>query len=104
MLIAQQGAAQNTDATWRVGDDHLSGVENMNPIEQVKNWAKDIVDLALVLIAFGVVVYIIFGPDQGWYFSTITQNLIGFINEIGSNSLAGIIALFVIVWCFAKRN
>lgn len=88
-----------------MGVDHLTGEErNMNPIQQVKDWAKDIVDLALVLIAFGVVVYIIFGPDQGWYFSTITQNLIAFINEIGSNSLAGIIALFVIIWCFAKRN
>ena len=76
----------------------------MNPIQTVKDWAKDIVDLALVLIAFGVVVYIIFGPEQGWYLSTITQNLIAFINEIGSNSLAGIIALFVIIWCFAKRN
>ena len=75
----------------------------MNPIQQVRDWAKDIVDLALILIAFGVVVYIIFGPESGWYFSSITTNLIGFINEIGSNSLAGIIALFVIIWCFARR-
>jgi hypothetical protein len=75
----------------------------MNPIQQVRDWAKDIVDLALILIAFGVVVYIIFGPESGWYFSAITTNLIGFINEIGSNSLAGIIALFVIIWCFARR-
>ncbi len=81
----------------------MPGDKKMNPIQQVRDWAKDIVDLALILIAFGVVVYIIFGPNEGWYFSTITQNLIGFINEIGSNSLAGIIALFVIIWCFAKR-
>ena len=53
----------------------------MNPIHQVRDWAKDIVDLALIAIAFGVVVYIIFGPESGWYFSTITKNLIGFINE-----------------------
>ena len=38
----------------------------MNPIQQVRDWAKDIVDLALILIAFGVVVYIIFGPNEGW--------------------------------------
>ena len=48
----------------------------MNPIHQVRDWAKDIVDLALIAIAFGVVVYIIFGPESGWYFSTITKNLI----------------------------
>ena len=45
----------------------------MNPIHQVRDWAKDIVDLALILIAFGVVVYIIFGPESGWYFSSSFQ-------------------------------
>ena len=76
----------------------------MSPIERVKNWAKEIVDLAVVLIAFGVVVSIIFGPDKGWYFSDITKNLILFINDLGSNSLAGIIALFVIIYAFSRRT
>jgi hypothetical protein len=76
----------------------------MSPIERVKSWAKEIVDLAVVLIAFGVVVSIIFGPDSGWYFSQITANLISFINDIGSNSLAGIIALFVIIYAFSRRT
>jgi H+/gluconate symporter-like permease len=76
----------------------------MSPIDRVKNWAKEIVDLAVVLIAFGVVVSIIFGPDNGWYFSDITKNLIQFINELGSNSLAGIIALFVIIYAFSRRS
>ena len=76
----------------------------MSPIDRVKNWAKEIVDLAVVLIAFGVVVSIIFGPDKGWYFSDITKNLIAFINDLGSNSLAGIIALFVIIYAFSRRS
>ena len=76
----------------------------MSPIERVKTWAKEIVDLAVVLIAFGVVVSIIFGPDNGWYFGQITNNLIAFINDIGSNSLAGIIALFVIIYAFSRRT
>lgn len=76
----------------------------MNPIERVKNWAKELVDLAVVLIAFGVVVSIIFGPENGWYFGKITNNLIMFINDIGNNSLAGIIALFVIIYAFTRRT
>ena len=76
----------------------------MSPIEKVKSWAKEIVDLAVVLIAFGVVVSIIFGADNGWYFSNITDNLIAFINDIGNNSLAGIIALFVIIYAFTRRG
>ena len=76
----------------------------MSPIEKVKSWAKEIVDLAVVLIAFGVVVSIIFGSENGWYFSKITDNLIAFINDIGNNSLAGIIALFIIIWAFSRRG
>lgn len=76
----------------------------MSPIERVKNWAKEIVDLAVVLIAFGVVVSIIFGSENGWYFGQITNNLITFINDLGSNSLAGIIALFVIIYAFSRRT
>ena len=76
----------------------------MSPIERVKNWAKEIVDLAVVLIAFGVVVSIIFGSENGWNFGKITDNLIVFINDLGNNSLAGIIALFVIIYAFSRRT
>lgn len=78
----------------------------MNPIQTIKGWAKDIVDLALVLIAFGVVVTIIFGHDaaNSFYFGEITDNLIAFITNLGNNSLAGILALMVIIYAFSKRN
>jgi H+/gluconate symporter-like permease len=76
----------------------------MSPIERVKTWAKEIVDLAIVLIAFGVVVSIIFGSENGWYFGQITENLVAFINDLGNNSLAGIIALFVIIYAFSRRT
>jgi len=78
----------------------------MNPIQTIKGWAKDIVDLALVLIAFGVVVSIIFGTsyEHSWYFGQITDNLIAFISDLGNNSLAGILALMVIIYAFSKRN
>ncbi len=77
----------------------------MNTIQTIKGWAKDIVDLALVLIAFGVVVSIIFGiGSDTWYFGQITDNLIAFVNQLGQNSLAGILALMVIIYAFAKRG
>ena len=57
--------------------------------------------LALLFIAVGVVVQIIFGPDVT-YFSGITNNLMGFIDELGKGGFVGLIALFVIVWVFTK--
>jgi hypothetical protein len=38
------------------------------------------------------------------FFSGVTENLMGFINSLGSNGVVGLIALFVIVWVFSKKN
>ncbi|GEM_PF-378012 len=73
----------------------------MNSINVVKGWIREFIDLALLFIAVGVVVQIIFGPDVE-YFSAITKNLMAFISELGTNGFVGLIALFVIVWVFTK--
>ncbi|MEE2908056.1 MAG: hypothetical protein VX527_09530 [Planctomycetota bacterium] len=73
----------------------------MNSINVVKGWIREFIDLALLFIAVGVVVQIIFGPDVT-YFSSITDNLMGFIAELGNGGFVGLIALFVIVWVFTK--
>ena len=55
----------------------------MNSINVVKGWIREFIDLALLFIAVGVVVQIIFGPDVE-YFSAITKNLMAFISELGT--------------------
>jgi len=56
-----------------------------------------------LLIALGVVLQVLFGM-QVEFFSTVTQNLMGLINQLGDNGLVGLIALAIIVWLFRKSE
>lgn len=75
----------------------------MDAMKTVKGWVREFIDVALLFIAVGVVCQIIFGSSVP-FFSGVTGNLMAFINDIGSNGLAGLIALFVIVWVFNKNK
>ncbi len=74
----------------------------MNSINVVKGWIREFVDLALLFIAVGVVVQIIFGETNATFFTDITSNLMNFIKQLGEGGFVGLIALFVIVWVFTK--
>ena len=75
----------------------------MDAMKTVKGWVREFVDVAMLFIAVGVVPQIIFGPKVP-FFNGVTENLMGFINSLGNNGVVGLIALFVIVWVFSKKN
>ncbi|MBG84231.1 MAG: hypothetical protein CMJ40_06755 [Phycisphaerae bacterium] len=100
MALDQMAFSASTDGCGR-HEHHRGDMDVMNSINVVKGWIREFIDLALLFIAVGVVVQIIFGPDVE-YFSTITKNLMAFISELGTNGFVGLIALFVIVWVFTK--
>jgi hypothetical protein len=76
---------------------------SMDAMKTVKGWVREFVDVAMLFIAVGVVAQIIFGPKVP-FFNGVTENLMGFINSLGNNGFVGLIALFVIVWVFSKKN
>mgnify|MGYP003340024448 CR=1 FL=1 len=75
----------------------------MDAMKTVKGWVREFVDVAMLFIAVGVVAQIIFGSNVP-FFSGVTNNLMEFIKELGSNGVVGLIALFVIVWVFSKNK
>ncbi len=77
---------------------------SMNAMATIKGWARELIDLSLLFIAVGVIVQIIFGKDDSWYFGGITERLMGFINELGQGGFVGLIALLVIIYVFSKRG
>jgi len=81
---------------------HRGDMDVMNSINVVKGWIREFVDLALLFIAVGVVVQIIFGETNATFFTDITSNLMNFIKQLGEGGFVGLIALFVIVWVFTK--
>jgi hypothetical protein len=73
----------------------------MESFKVVKGWIREFVDVAVLFVAVGVMVQILFGSNVP-FFNSVTTNLMNFITQLGSNGLVGLIALFVIVWVFQK--
>ena len=75
----------------------------MESFKVVKGWIREFVDVAVLFVAVGVMVQILFGSNVP-FFNSVTTNLMNFITQLGSNGLVGLIALFVIVWVFTKEK
>lgn len=76
----------------------------MRFMEVIKKWLGELTEVALLLVALGIVIQILFGESQAVPFvGAITKNLTALISDLGSNGLVGLIALGIIVYLFRKR-
>jgi len=55
-----------------------------------------------MLLAFAIVASLLVGSKLP-FFGGVVDNIVGLINQLGSQGLVGLIALGVILWLFAKR-
>ena len=77
----------------------------MRFMEAIKKWLGELTEIALLLIALGIVVQILFGGSQSVPFvGAITTNLTNLIQTLGDKGLVGLIALGVIIYLFRKRT
>jgi len=74
----------------------------MNYFVQVKKWIGEITEIAVMLMALGVAIEILFG-GQVPFLSGVVTNLTGMISTLGENGLVGLVALGVILFLFQKR-
>jgi hypothetical protein len=79
------------------------GGRTMNYFEQIKKWIGEITEIALLLIAFGIVVEILFGNTVP-FFGGIVTNLMGLLNTMGENGIVGLIALGFLVYLFQRKK
>lgn len=75
----------------------------MHYFEQVKKWLGEITEIAVLLIALGVVIEILFGSAVP-FFGGIVGNLTALVSSLGENGLVGVIALGIIVYLFNRRR
>ena len=78
----------------------------MRFLEEVKKWLAEIIEIALLLVALGVVVQILFAtPGETVPFvGGVVTNLTDLILSLGQNGLAGLIALTIILWLFHRKK
>ena len=75
----------------------------MRVLEETKKWLGEITEIALLLIALGIAVEILFGQTVP-FFGTVVTNLTALLNTLGENGLVGLIALSIILFLFYRKK
>ena len=75
----------------------------MRYLQEVKNWLGEITEIALLLVALGVVVEILFGQKVP-FFGGIVANLTTLLGTLGENGLVGLVALAIIMFLFYRKK
>jgi hypothetical protein len=75
----------------------------MKAIDTIKNWVGALTELGLMLLALAIVLAILVGSNLP-FFGAVTGNLMGWVKDLGSNGLVGLITLGIIFWLFSNRQ
>ena len=73
-------------------------------LTQLNDWIKVITQVALGLVALGIVVEIVFGKGK-LFGASVVGNLTEIVGDIGGeNGFVGLIAILIIIGIFLKRS
>jgi len=75
----------------------------MHFLEETKRWLGEITEIALLFIALGIAIEILFGPEV-LFFGEIVTNLTALLRSLGDAGLAGLIALGIILYLFHRKK
>tara|TARA_B100000029_G_C17071768_1_gene777131 strand:- start:352 stop:585 length:234 start_codon:yes stop_codon:yes gene_type:complete len=75
----------------------------MGGLSTVKSWIGALTSLGLALVALAIVASILVGTGNMWVFGDVVGNLVDLIASLGQSGLAGLIAVGIIIWLFAKN-
>ena len=74
----------------------------INLISKTKNYLNKFIELGVLLLAISVIAEILFGPNVPFFGSTVTQNLISLLNNLGDKGIAALIIIFAIIFVYRK--
>jgi hypothetical protein len=70
---------------------------------EIRKWLVEITEIALLLIALGVTVEILFGNSVP-FFGQVVINITNMVKDLGSNGLVGLVALGIILFLFYRKR
>ena len=71
-------------------------------ILKVKYYLNRFIEVGVLLLAASVLAEIIFGPDVAFFGSQVTKNLVGLLNNLGSQGIAALIIVFAVIFAYRK--
>lgn len=74
----------------------------MELMDKAKGWIVKITELGLLLVALGVVLQMLFGPNIA-FVGDVVGNLIKLVNALGSNGVVGLVAIAIILYLFNRK-
>lgn len=71
-------------------------------MDNVKNFLRSVMDLAMVVIPLSVVLGIIFGPAVPFIGADVIDNISALVRDLGGSGLVGIITLGILYALFRR--
>ena len=71
-------------------------------IIKIRSYLKQFIELGVLLLAVSVLAEILFGPNVPFFGSTVTNNLINLLNNLGDQGIAALIVVFALMFVYRK--
>tara|TARA_B100000929_G_scaffold285112_1_gene268284 strand:- start:1172 stop:1408 length:237 start_codon:yes stop_codon:yes gene_type:complete len=71
-------------------------------ISKTKDYLDKFLEVGVLLLAVAVIAEILFGPNVPFFGSTVTNNLINLLNNLGDQGIAALIVVFALMFVYRK--
>ena len=83
------------------GNNQMAG-ENI--VGKIKGWLTSIVEVVWSLLALGIVLQVLFGPNVMFLPVDVIGNITDLVVSLGGAGLAGLITVGIIYWIFTDNS
>jgi len=71
-------------------------------LDRIGSLVGQVTQLGLGLLTLAIVVSLLVGPANMAFFGDVVGNITALVKELGSNGLAGLVAVGVVLWLFNR--
>ena len=71
-------------------------------ISKTKDYLNKFLEVGVLLLAVSSIAEILFGPNVPFFGSTVTNNLINLLNNLGDQGIAALIVVFALMFVYRK--
>ena len=71
-------------------------------ISKTKDYLNKFLEVGVLLLAVSIIAEILFGPNVPFFGSTVANNLINLLNNLGDQGIAALIVVFALMFVYRK--
>ena len=71
-------------------------------ISKITSYLNKFLEVGVLLLAVSVIAEILFGPNVPFFGSTVTNNLVNLLNNLGDQGIAALIVVFALMFVYRK--